>query len=363
MKWKRIKVFLTILGVISICLFVSYKGLIKSKNIYSHIIKNQNLIKVAVPKRMTFIKSCHWFGKVRSRNQTKIIALEQGRIISIKASDGEQVKKGELLFTIGGKLIDMRIDTLLNQLTILQKRVNIAENIVKEKQKAFTQHFVKYDELTSAEDKLLSLKTAMDSTNQKLQMIQETTHLRATIGGVLINRKVSVGQEVRKGDILGEIIAINHLYIVATLFPHDKETKLKDKQAVIYLHGRNSLRGIVTSVFPQKTAEGATIVRIEGVKLGHILRPGQPVSGIIILSAHKNALAVPQEAVIKNKEEKSYIFIKNSSGYHKKIVKTGVVSNGWIEIISGLKAKDKVVIKGAYELFYHNFNKIFKVED
>ena len=87
------------------------------------------------------------------------------------------------------------------------------------------------------------------------------------------------------------------------------------------------------------------------------------MAGTIILAAHENALAVPQAAVVRDEEERAYVFLQNRSGYRRQPVKTGIVASGWIEITSGLKAGDEVVVQGAYELLYQDFNKIYKVAD
>ena len=65
------------------------------------------------------------------------------------------------------------------------------------------------------------------------------------------------------------------------------------------------------------------------------------------------------------RDENSFVFLKNSSasGYHRQAVKTGIVSHGMAEILQGLKKNDRIVVQGAYELFYNDFNKIYKVVD
>jgi RND family efflux transporter MFP subunit len=326
------------------------------------VFQSPDLFKTGTPKRQDFTETCRWFGKVESRDKTRIIALETGMIVSIDAGDEMPVKKGALLFTIGGPLIESRLEVLRNKTATLQERVTLAERIVSIKQDAVSRKFTKYEELTSAEDALARLKAEMGSARQEMQRLQEAIHVRATIDGVFTNRKVSAGQEVQKGDNLAEIISLNHIYVVSTLFPQ-KDAELEGKQAFITPAGSSSISGTIVNVLPQSTAEGAVVVWIEGPALDRVLRPGRTVSGTVVLSLRKGALAVPQGAIVRDEKEQAYVFVKDPSGYHKRPVKTGIISEGWVEVMSGLKEVDEIVIRGAYELFYRDFNKIYKAAD
>ncbi len=324
---------------------------------------NQDIIRIAVPKLKTFSKALRWFGKVKSGYKTRIIALEAGRIISVAVKDGAAVTKGDILFTIGGPLIDSRMELLYSQSATLKKRIKLAERMVRVKREAVVKQFAKYEELASAEDALARLKAEREAVRRETQRIQKATRLHAAISGVFTNRKVSVGQEVQKGDDLAEVISQDRLYIAATLFLKGEEASLKTKTALINLPSGKQIQGSITTVLPQRTHDGAVIVWIKGPEIAAALHPGQTVTGKIILSMHKKALALPQKAIVRDDQERAYVFEEDSSGYRKQPVKTGIVADGWVEIVSGLKAGDKVVVQGAYELFYRDFNKIYKVAD
>ena len=323
---------------------------------------NLEPFKTERPQRRDFIETCRWFGDVKSSHREQISVLQAGRIVSVDARDGASVKKGMPLFTIGGPLINNRLKVLRNRSSILQRRIALARHVVSIKQKAISQKMARYEELASAEDVLARLKTEQGSLRHEIHCLQETTHIHATINGIFTRRRVSVGQEVQKGDRLGEIVSLDQIYIAATLFPKER-TGLEGKKASIDLDSSRSIPGTVVSVLPERTAEGAVAVWIRGSALGRFLRPGQTVKGTILLSIHRKALAVPPSAIMRDGKERAYVFVKDSSGYHKKAVKTGIFSNGWVEVLSGIREKDEVVTQGAYELFYRNFNKTYKVAD
>lgn len=365
MKRKIAWLFIVVAILAIMSLVVHHTGTLpndESLTLNAAALPRSDLIKTDTPQRQDFMETCRWFGKVESRNKTRIIALETGMIVSVDARYGMPVTKEALLFTIGGPLIDSRLEVLRNKSASLQKCMSLAERMVSIKRDAVSRKLATHEEIFSAEDALVRLKAELEYARQETRRFQEVIHVRARLTGVFTNRKVSVGQEVQKGDCLAEIISVNHIYIAAALFSGE-DTGLEGKRAVINLAGGNSIPGTITSVLPQRTAEGAVVVWIEGPGLGQVLRPGETVTGMIVLSVHRKTLSIPQSAIVRDEEERAYVFLKGSSGYSKKPVETGIVAGGMVGITSGLKEEDKVVVQGAYELFYQNFNKIYKVAD
>ncbi|MFQ5685172.1 MAG: efflux RND transporter periplasmic adaptor subunit [Candidatus Scalindua sp.] len=364
MKRKIVGLYIVIAVNAVITLAVLYGGRVfNHRSSGTEPLPKPDIIGTATPQRRDFTETCRWFGTVESRDKVKIVALETGRVVSIAARDEMPVTKGELLFTIGGPLVDSRREVLRNKSATLHERIILAEQTVKIVRDAVSQKVAKYEELASVEDDLVRLRAKRESAGQEIQRLQEAIHVRATMVGILTNRKVYAGQEVRKGDDLAEIISLKHIYIVATLFSRGGDAELEEKRVVINLPGGNSSPGTITSVLPQRTAGGAVVVWIERSDLAPLLRPGQTVSGTVVLAIHKGALAIPQNAIVRDEKERAYVFLNDSSGYCRKRVETGIVSGDWVEIISGLKEQDEVVVRGAYELFYMDFNKMYKVVD
>jgi cobalt-zinc-cadmium efflux system membrane fusion protein len=93
---------------------------------------------------------------------------------------------------------------------------------------------------------------------------------------------------------------------------------------------------------------GTYIVRTIVPNPDHKLKPGMSAS-MHILTATRNALAVPKEAILEEGNE-CYVFLKRDRSFCKHAVKTGLTSNSYTEILSELKAGDEVVTKGNFML-------------
>jgi len=363
MKRNIAGIFFVIVIVAVITLAGWYvRSLSGNKGRSAAVLPRPDIFKTDVPRRQNFTETCRWFGKVESKEKIDIIMMKTSWIASVNTEDGIAVKKGTLLFTLNDPLIAGRLEIVRKKVFDLQQEATLGEQEVSTGKKAVTRKRPENERRISGKDSLARLRAGLESGKQEILFLQDALYVRATAAGVFTNRKVSVGQMVRKGDKLAEIISVKHLRVIATLFPL-KDIGLEGKKAIIDVPNGGSISATVVKEFPRRTAEGATIVWIEAPDLGRVFRPGETVSGRITLSLHKRALAVPQGAVVRDEKEQAYVFLKDSSGYRRKPVKTGIVSDDWVEIVAGLKEGDELVVRGAYELFYRNFNKIYKVAD
>jgi Cu(I)/Ag(I) efflux system membrane fusion protein len=73
----------------------------------------------------------------------------------------------------------------------------------------------------------------------------------------------------------------------------------------------------------------------------------------IVTDMHRTAISIPQSALLVD-SGKSVVFVAKGgnydAGYEKRAVTPGLQSSDRVEIIDGLKAGDKVVVKGNYLL-------------
>ena len=320
-----------------------------------------SLIKVSTPVRRDFYRTVPFAGEVLSRRSVRITALTPGRIVSIGVPDESRVKAGEVLFVLGGPEVQRRLVSLRTEIRILQRRVLLAEKALKLKKKSFSAHLIPYSEVLSAEEHLGRLKSELSARQNALRLFESYLRIRAPIAGVFTRRRVSVGQWVEKGTVLAAIVDPERVWIRALVFP-PPGFRLSGKPARILLPDR-VLPARVTRVAPEETPAGGRIVFLEGPELSRYLAPGETVKGRIILAEHRKALALPRQAIIYDRNEKPWVFVKTPKGYVRRALRLGLVQGNWVEVLSGLKPHEKVVVQGAYELFYRDFPRTYHLPD
>ena len=319
------------------------------------------VVETTHPIRRSFSVRLKWFGRVESKRTVRIISLAAGKITAVKVVDGALVRRGDVLFTLGGPQAEHTLYILNQRITALEKQESFAKDLVQAKRDAVAERLAKREELFSAKEHLAQIEGDLGAAKKELAAFRAALFVHAPMDGIFVNRKVSPGQDVKEGVHLADVISTD-LRIIAYLFP-PAGVELLGKTALVRTAPGGEITGEVTKVLPQRTAEGATVVWLEGKEIENTLKPAEQVSGRFVLEIRKGVLAVPQDAVVRDEREHTFVFVKKAHGYHKKAVKIGLEDGGWCEIVSGLSGSDEVVVRGAYELFYRDFTKTYKVAD
>jgi len=353
-------IIMFLIGVV--ILFASWNSL-KKKIISEHSnskakIHPINYIQTGKGEYVDIVKELHWSGKVKPNKKIILISQISGKIVSICCKNGSFVKKGEIIFKIGGKVIKHRINYLKLKIKMLDEKLKIAENILKLKKLSFSRQLIKKDELLEAENKVVNIKSEKLLELSKLKSIKNSLEIVSPINGLFINRTVSLGQAVNKNRKLAEILNTDDLRIEGNVFT-DNYKELINKKVFI----NKKFIGKITKILPEKASSGATVFYIENNQLGKLFKIGENVQGTIKLAVKKHIFAVPESSIIYDETETPYIFAQKENDFRKIRIKTGIKQDGWVEIISGVNPYDKIVVKGGYELFYKDFSKTFKVAD
>jgi RND family efflux transporter MFP subunit len=320
------------------------------------------LTKTSKPQRMNLELRANWIGKAQARQSATIIALTEGIVETIDVNDEDLVNKGATLLRLGGSVIETRLHTAKEKVSSLKVRLSVAQNTLDRKQQAVGEKVSSRDELASAQTAYEQVKAELESAKEQLQLLLVSALVTTPVGGIFTNRKVNVGQTVAKGDELAEIIVPEQVRIVATVFASET-SGLEGRQAIFNAPDGKPVSGTVVKVMPELTGTGSVIVWIESTEIDRQIAPGQNLSGKVTAAVHNNVLAVPVSSVVYDENDVAYVFLKAGDKFEKKQVRLGFSSDGWCEIVSGVTPDDQVVTEGAYELYYRDFNKSYKVPD
>jgi len=356
-----------ILGCIAVTLLIAgpmvYRGCGTADRRHAPVPKaGPDRIRTMRPEGRDFSVSIPYFGTVESGKAVSLPALVAGRIVSIHVPDESAVRKGALLFTLGGPKIRARAETLKKRIASLRRRAALADEAVRLKEKAVAEKMARKGELLAAKDARSRIRSDLAAAEAEETALRQQARLRAPIDGVFTNRRVNTGQRVERGAILGRVVPPGALRISATLFPPEG-LPLRGLTAIVRTGEGKKITAEVTKVAPVRTREGAVRVRIEGAAVDRSFAPGEGVSGDLLLAVHRNSLSLPRAALVRDEKNQTFVFVKKKDGYHRRAVETGAVDKGRVEIIKGIGENDLVVVRGAYELFYRDFNRTYKVAD
>jgi RND family efflux transporter MFP subunit len=182
------------------------------------------------------------------------------------------------------------------------------------------------------------------------------TNISSPVTGIVAKRFVSVGEQV-DGTAAQPIVEVANLREVEFLGNapaaylsklHLQEQVDVTSEAVPGQKFLGRVVGISPSVDP---ATGVGLVRIRIPNPGGVLRLGMYLTAQIPIDRHSNALVVPPDAIYRDAEGVSRVFVMSQKDEgHAVPVKLGIETKERVEILEGVKEGDTVILTGGYGL-------------
>jgi RND family efflux transporter MFP subunit len=320
------------------------------------------LITTARPQIRTFTQIVPWIGAVESRASVELTAPMAGRVALIAAGDQDRIEKGRLVMRLGGPKVEGDRAEVAAEIQSLGSQLRLARQTVERLERSLKTQLATRDQVAQARERQIGMETRLRKARLTLEALNGQIRIRAPISGIFTNRRVSPGQNVTAGQVLGDIIDTGRLRIAASIFP-PPGIQLEGRQAAIELDARQVLTGFVSRVLPQASSSGAVRLWIQGPQIDSQLRPGQTAEGTLAVNAASDALAVPQSAIVYDAQEHPLLFVRQKGTYAVQPIRLGMMQDDWVQVLAGLRQDQSVVVQGAYELYYRHFNDQFKVED
>lgn len=322
----------------------------------------ESLISTAHPALRTFTLRVNWIGTVESQASIELTALVAGHVETIDAEDQHPIKMGQSVMRLGGPQIEDNRAKLTAEIKSLETQIQLARETLVRLEESLKTRLATRDQVAAAQEAKVRLEGMLRDAQLNLKTLDNQIAITAPMKGVFTNRRVSVGQDVTAGQVVGDIIDTDRLRIDASIFP-PRNIEMQGKKATIRLNEAQTVTGTVRQVLPETSSTGAVTVWIEGPQINAQLHPGQTVGGDIMVESRSGSLAVPKSAIVYDDQDHPCLFVRKDGAYERLGIQTGMEQDGWIEVISGLKQDQLVVVRGAYELFYRQFNEQFKVQD
>lgn len=304
-------------------------------------------VEVAKVDTMTLVDETQAVGSLRSRQGVMMRPEVGGRVKHIFFSDGQRVRKGQVM---------VQFEDQLQQAQVSQAKaeLSIAEANHKRNQELVTQNFISkrsLDESGAALEVSRAKLALADATLQRLKVL-------APFDGVTGLKQVNVGDYLKDG---ADIVNVEDLDAVLLDFrlPERFQAKIRAGQkaqlTVDALPGR-PFSAIVQAVDPLIEANGRSV----GVR-GCIdnrqrqLRPGMFARVNAVFGVRENALVIPEEAIIPQGGRTFVVKVvpgeqAGTLVSERVVVKVGLRQPGKVEILEGLAAGDTVVTAGHQRL-------------
>jgi len=179
----------------------------------------------------------------------------------------------------------------------------------------------------------------------------ENVNIASPGNGLVLSRNISPGQRFERGKELYRIADISKVWVLVDTYGAEVDFFKPQMRVKVSLPGRNrTFMGRVSRVTPQFDPISRTLkVRLEVDNPGYQLRPDMFVDVELPIQLPV-MLSVPSEALLDSGLKKTVFVEKGAGMFEPREVETGRSFGNRIEVVSGLKAGERIAISGTFLL-------------
>lgn len=283
-------------------------------------------------------------------NETLLSFEVPGQIVDLPYKEGDRVKSGTVLARVNATEFSLQVaqaDAGLNKARVgyqqAQQDFDRIEQLYREGVVAQSDYEKARDGLQVAEEDYLQAQQSADL------LEQDKTSLIAPIDGTILVKYVTRGQITSAGSPVYSIGRLDPLKAVLPIPDNEIANWHQGDKVQLTLYGAER-EGRVSRIYPSTNSGTGTVgVEVTVANLKQDWLPGQVV--MANRPETREGLYVPVSAVINRGEDKPYVFLAIAGKAVKRSVTIGELFGDNLEITSGLTAGDRIVVKGADQLF------------
>lgn len=177
--------------------------------------------------------------------------------------------------------------------------------------------------------------------------VRRTMSFRATVSGIVTEKKAVQGMRFMPGDVLYQITDLSTVWVLADVFEQDiGQVKPGAKASVrIDAYPDKVFEATIAYVYPTLRTETRTVqVRLALANPGLLLKPGMFAQVELAAGPKNKVVTVPLSAVIDSGTRR-IVLIQGSAGrFEPREVKLGARSDDAVEVLGGVREGELVVV-------------------
>jgi len=282
-------------------------------------------------------------GSIDAKNSVMVTPKSGGVVTAVYVREGDQVKAGTAMAKVDDSILRESIEEVKTQLTLANTIFSKQKNLWDQKIGTEIQFLQAQNNKEALERKLSTLNTQLSQ-----------SRVSAPISGVVDQVNIKVGETAGPGMGLFRVVNLGNLKVIAKVSDtYAASVKRGDEILISFPDLQKDYKAKVSFVGTTVDPLSRTFTIEANLPSNAALKPNMAAKVQINDVTKKNALIVDQN-IIQGTEKGQVVFVAvNEDGKKKaksKVVKTGLIYNGKIEITEGLQAGDEIITTGYQEV-------------
>ncbi|HEY0897354.1 MAG TPA: efflux RND transporter periplasmic adaptor subunit [Sphingobacteriaceae bacterium] len=279
-------------------------------------------------------------GKVDAEENVNVSPEMPGSVTAIHVKVGQSVSKGQVLAQIDDQVLRQNMAQVQTQLDLATNIFNRQKNL--------------WEQKIGTEVQYLTAKSQMESLQKQLATLRSEAamyKIKSPISGTVDEMELKIGQSVSPGMPAGiRIVNASKLKVKALVAESYAGRINQGDEVQVSLpdvpDNLNTRVSFASRVIDPTSRSFSVEVNLPARKN---YRPNMLAILNIVDYERANALAIPINAIQKS-ETSEYVYLIENGKAKRVDVKTGKVSEGKAEVLSGLKAGDRLIVQGLDDL-------------
>ncbi|TDQ10153.1 efflux RND transporter periplasmic adaptor subunit [Pedobacter metabolipauper] len=293
-----------------------------------------------VIKAADFTNGLEVTGTIEANESVSLRSEVSGLVTSINFKEGSNVTKGSLLVKINDRDIQAQLQDALTQQRLSETNENRSRQLL-------AKGAISQEEYDTSLASFQSLKAQ----SQLIRAQLARTSIYAPFSGKIGLRSISVGEYLTPATMIANLSSINPLKLSFSV-PERYIGQIKMGSDITFTTDGSpkTYSGKVFALEPGINTQTRTLqIKALVPNPNSELLPGSFANIKLSLTTMKDAILIPNEAIIPVLEGKT-VFISKNGKAQQVPVEAGTRTDANIVIISGLKAGDTVLTTGAMSL-------------
>lgn len=289
--------------------------------------------------------------KIEAVNQSTISAQTRGAVEFIAFDVNDKVQQGDVVLRINATQQTADVAKAQANLAAARAEQQEAQRQLQRSQRLLQQKTISQGDFDSADARAKQAQAMLSAAEAQLKQAQEQlayTEVKAPYSGVLITRHIELGELVNPGQPLMTGMALSPLRAVVDLPLAIAKQYQGGIEQLSVLIDEQSYAPSSATLFPVADAAHHS-VRLRADLAEEVNALAGQWATLRIALEPREVLLIPQTAVLQRSELSAVYLIKNKQPVLRQ-VRLGQTNNGAVEVLSGLKAGDIVVVDALAQL-------------
>lgn len=314
-------------------------------------------------------------------NEFEVNSPVQGRIRTIFVNLGDFVALGQPLLQIESSEVT-RLSSEVNQFSA---ELELAKSTYEREKSLYEDGISAKKDFDAAKANLTGVEAKLNAAKNNLSILTGSVdsssdgvfNLSSHKQGTITERNITVGQVIGVNQLLFKGINLSSVWASADIYEKDQNKISLGQKVLIMLDGVSDkvFEGKINyigSIVNKQTRTIPIKVTLQNPYFGTInklsLRPGAFIQMAIHTANKKKIIIVPRTALTGLDKEDTegkhvhVLYVKKENKFIPREVEVESHDSDSVEVISGLKSGEEVVVEGAYQLQYGKKDEENKVE-